>query len=426
MIQDYLWQIITLGGLLCLSAFFSGSETALFSLSKADLSAIRKSPGRANHALLKLARHPSEFLHTVLLCNMLVNILFYSLAAGISLEIGRRYAPGWAAVFSLSALMLVIILGEVTPKSLAVLAPRAVLWPAAIPMLWLHLLLAPVRRIMKRITGFVSHFTRHESTPESNLEELKLILQASASSGELNPVESALVGEIIDLSVVKIKEFMTPRVDLVMIEEKSSIRKLLTLFRETKRAKIPVFRKHRDDIIGVVDAREVFLEREEGTIRPYIHPPIFITEYQRANNTLRYLQAQPIDLAIVTDEYGGTAGIITLSDILAEVFGEPPGTDQVEPMIQSLEPGTFILAGNLSLRDWKSLLQFPGNLPAVDTVSGLVTSVLGYLPKTGDSIRLGRIRMTVRDTIRHRVKSILLEIIPPEDNAKNQDRGGTA
>jgi putative hemolysin len=419
-LQGHAWQFGAMLGLLALSGFFSGSETALFSLTKIDLHALRRRRNPVARAITALAAEPAEFLHTVLFCNMLVNISFFSLAAGLTSDFAAAgHGHQATLLLSLGALLTVIVLGEVTPKSLAVLVPQGWLRLSAVPMAALHRLLWPVRRGLGRATRSLTRLARvQEPSPEDALEELKLVLEASAEEGELTRAESAIVSEIIDLSVMKVKEFMTPRVDLVMAEARIGAAEFLALARRTGHTKIPVFRRVRDEIIGVADARDVYLAGAAGPLRPHIQPAVYVTVYQRASDTLAFLQSRRTDLAVAVDEYGGTAGIVTLSDVMTEVFGEAAGqAGRGLPPIRTLGPHEYLLAGTLSLRDWRSFLRVPQELPAVDTLGGLVAFLLGRVPRPGDTVRLGRFAMTVEEVRHRRVHAVRLRVLTPEEAA---------
>lgn len=407
-------QLVGMALLLALSGFFSGSETALFALRPEDRRQLRLSSGLRYTAVLRLCAQPSEFLATVLFSNMLVNISFYSLASGLSSTLGREFGHEWQVLFSLGALLLVIIFGEVTPKALAVLAPQAYILAASVPMYTLHRCLTPMRVVMRRVTGLLRHVTRHAPAPaERNFEELKLMLEVAADDGELTRLESALISEVIDLTEVKVKECMTPRVDLIMVEEAEGRDAVLALARETGKTKIPVYRGVRDDLVGVIDVRDLYLDRQPGALARSLQEPVYVSVYQRVSQTLRFLQRQRTDLAFVVDEYGGTAGIVTLSDVLEEVFGR--GDDAaVFPSVQSLGEEAFLLAGDVSLREWRQLLGFTDTLPTVDTVGGLVSGLLGRVPQVGDAIYLGRIEMRVEAVSHRRVLQVRLCIRPDE------------
>jgi len=415
------WQLLLMLGLLGLSGFFSGSETALFSLTKADLRFFRRAAGPVGRAALALAGAPSEFLATVLFCNMLVNILFFTLAAGLAGRAAAAGAPATAVGLSLAALVAVIVFGEVLPKSLAVLAPRTYIRFTAAPMYVIHRSLAPVRASLGRMTALLRRLSRQEARA-GDLEELKLVLAAAAEEGEMTRGASAIVSEVLDLAERKVKEFMTPRVDMVMAEEGASVPDVLALARGTGRTKIVVFRQVRDEIVGVVDARDLYLDAAHGSIRGAVQHPAYVSEYQRATDTLRFLQSRRTDLAIAVDEYGGTAGIVTLADVLEEVFGEPgdePGDES--PAVQKLGADRFAIAGDVSLRDWRSLLEGQGKLPPVDTMAGLVACLLGRVPRLGDTVQVGRVSIRVTRMSGRRVREVELLV---EDDSGGETRNG--
>ena len=413
---EHLHQFLILAVLLGFSAFFSGSETAYFSLTNVDLRRFRRRPGTVARAVTVLSREPSAFLATVLFCNMLVNVLFFSISSMLAVELGREGSPTLGVGFSAAALLLIIIAGEVAPKSLAVVAPSTYIRYAALPMFAFHRAVSPVRRALRRITDLVERLALPASAADdAGFEELKLSLQTSAEEGELSENESFLLREVIDLSDLRAREYMTPRVDMIVARERAPAEEILELGRRTGKTKIPVYRAHRDDIRGVVDARELFLKGATGSIRAFVRPLVFVSAYQRADDTLRTFQRTGARLAVVVDEYGGTAGIVTLSDVLEEIFGRGAIDEDglgAAPPVRELGENRFELSGGLALREIPHFLHHLEEYPPVDTVGGLVTGMLGRIPRPGDAVESGRLRLTVGRMRRRRVETVVLEILP--------------
>ncbi|MFH0909987.1 MAG: hemolysin family protein [Planctomycetota bacterium] len=418
-------RIAWMGLLLALSNFFSGSETAFFSLGAVELRRLRAGRGPLSRAVAALAREPAEFLSTVLFCNLLVNVFFYSLASNLASAVHGRYGAGAAFFFSLGALFLLITVGEVAPKSLGVLAPGAFFSVAAIPMLLLHEALAPVRPLLRGMTRRLRRFQRHRTDARGEkIGELKMLLDACAAAGELSESESDIVSAIVDLPDIRVKECMTPRVDLVMVKAGAEAGTVVSLARSTGRRRFPVFHRHGDEIVGVVDAREIFLAGGKGPLAPFLHRPVYVSAYQRLDDTLRILRREPLRQAIVLDEYGGTAGIVTLSDIFEEIFGAEAEAEGSP--VRALGADRYAVSGSLSLRDWRELLRFPGALPPVNTVSGLVTCLLGHFPQPGESIRLGRVEMTVKRVLGHRVAEVDIQVLTEEGAGEAAPARGAA
>ncbi|MHC4873474.1 MAG: hemolysin family protein [Planctomycetota bacterium] len=405
--------------LLLLSAFFSGSETALFSLSKVSLNKLMDANSLTSRSILRLNEERSEFLSTVLFCNMLVNIMFFSKSATFIADFGSAYGHTAMLLLSLCSLFLVIIFGEVTPKSLAVISPEKFLSFSAVPMHFLHKIVSPIRFVLRRIIKLIEILLSNNSDDkEEHRNELRMLLQTAADKGELSKIESLLIGELIDFSDIKVKEFMTHRVDIVVAEADKTAEEIIELAREKGISRIPLYAESRDNIKGVVNASELFLNKEKGSFDKYITPAHYVTEYQRADMTLKYFLKHKINLAIVLDEYGGTTGVVTYSDIMEEIFGEGAidedgfsGPHNVE----KVDENKYIVSGRLSLRDWKNLLDYSEELPSVDTVGGLVTSLLGKFPEKGDSIEIGWIKMTVRKVFKKQIVSLTLEITEEND-----------
>ncbi|MHC4884019.1 MAG: hemolysin family protein [Planctomycetota bacterium] len=413
-----------MGVLLGLSAFFSGSETALFSLSKVELRRFFAARGSIARAIAFCAREPSDFLSTVLFCNMLVNILFYSLSASLSIEMAKVMVGSgpWQhsalLLISLITLLLVIIFGEVTPKSLAVLAPASFLRFSALPMAALHWTFRPVRGLLQRVTRLITLICQRQEGHRQQVEELNLMLESLAAEGDLSRNDSSMVSEVIDFPQVRLREFMTPRVGMEMAPAESSCDELLGLGRKTGQKWIPLFEEYRDEVVGVADLRQLLLTGATGSVRAHLIPPAIFSEYCRADTALRRFQKQGLEVGLVVDEYGGTAGLVTLQQLLAQIFHDCQ-EEGAETAIERLGEGRFLLSGGLSVRELFDWLPRMEALPAAGTtVAGLVSALLGHVPELGESVTAGRIRFTVREVVRHHAASVELELLPEDEDGE--------
>ncbi len=343
---------------------------------------------------------------------MLVNIMFFSVSASFISAVGEFYGHFVMLSFSLIALFLVIIFGEVAPKSIAIISPKKFLKLTAIPLFVIHKLVFPIRYGLRKITILIELIlNKKKSITKAQVDELRMILQASSEDGALSEIEASLIGELIDFSDTKVREFMTPRVDLTMAESCTSAEEILKIAKKYDKSKIPIYRETRDNIIGYVNAYELFFNNACGYIEKYLKPIVFISEYQHADNVLKLFLERKINIAIVVDEYGGTAGTITYTDLVEEIFGEGTFDDKLaEPPIKNISNNEFIISGRLGIREWKNLFGFKGELPTVNTVGGLMTSLLGDIPKIGDTVILGWVKMSVMNVNRRQIISLKLEI----------------
>lgn len=411
--QANLQQILVMGVLLVLSSLFSGTETALFSLRTGDLNACRRRNSAVDQAILALHGQLSEFLMTVLFCNMIVNILFFASSTVLATDLINKLGPAAGVAFGLICLLLVITFGEVTPKSMATFARLQFASIMAIPMYTAHRGLWPVRAILGSVVRWFENVANvREPAPTVKAEELSLLLDMSREEGVISSREQEFINAVIGLPRVRIGEIMTPRVDVVALTIASPTEEALALARRCGRSKIPVRDPERDELIGWVDAREIFSASEPAPLRAYLRPGITLSEFDHADQALDRLLEARERLAIVVDERGATAGILTLSDILSEIVGELG--DEHEPPeepIRAQGTDTYLLDGNVAVREWREAFGIAGELPSVATVAGLVTALLGRMARVGDTVRLGNIEMKVAAVRRRRITEIQLTLL---------------
>lgn len=412
LIFDHYHQFFLMAVLLCFSGLFSGCETAFFSLRTQGLNQIRRAGGPVSGAILFLHSRLTEFLLTVLFCNLTVNILFFATSTVIATKIMKTYGTGPSVLFALGCLITIITVGEVVPKMIAAQARVFFCRLMALPMLVMHKLLTPVRgllggflRLAERAAGFAP------ASPALKAEELRMLIEISREEGVLSSSEHELISEVMELPEIRVKEIMTPRVDLVTLNTGADAAELFELVRASGHPKIPVRDPQQDELVGWLDAREVFAAGGQGPITPFLRPSLFVSELDRADQVLRQFRARKVNFAIVVDERGATAGIVTLADVLAELFGELEEEDGLpgEP-IREVGENAYLLAGGVSVREWRHAFGVARELPKTATVGGLVMALLGRAPQKGDRVYLGNIRMEVTAVRKRRITEILLTL----------------
>lgn len=413
--------LILMAVLLGLSGFFSGSETALFSLRREHL---RGLSARRARWIRHLLHDPRSLLITILFGNLIVNILFYSASVMLILELGRRVSPVAATAAGIAAPILVIVFGEVAPKALGTHTPLVLAELAAPVLTVLRAAIWPVRVVLGLFTEGVLRLLMPPRPPQPVVtpEELKQLLSASERLGTLRPHEGRMLRELVDLGHLRCREVMIPRVDVVMCRADASPAEFLNLVRATGRRRLPIYEGSKDRVIGVADARRVLLV-EPQTLRECVEPVAFVPEMKSVESLLRQFRETHRTLAIVVDEHGGTAGLVTLEDILEELVGEtarePAEEGPCPPLpaqtVEALDEHTFRVGAQLSVRDWNDHPAFSvdlGRLPGVDTIGGFVTALLGHLPREGDTVTYRNLRFTVGRVARRRIEYLTVEVRP--------------
>jgi CBS domain containing-hemolysin-like protein len=401
--------------LLCFSAFFSATETAFFSLTREEVNRFGKSnskPERLVHALLKT---PKNLLTTILLGNMLANIGFYCASYGIAQKIaidspyGGIWVAGTVCVFSL---LTIIIMGEVIPKNIAVKIPDQYSRWAAMPIYLFDKLFFPFRVILTSIINSISRVFDKGGGDEKcvTIDELKMLVEFSEKQGIVDQEERSMIHGILDFKRAQIKEIMLPRVDMNLYDIADPVQGLIELARETKETKFPIYEETPDNIIGMVHAKDIFLN-PKAQLRDILKPVQFVPEPKSIEGLLRQFRREGSQLAIVVDEHGGTAGLITLEDIIEEIVGEIQDEhEKPRETINKIDENKYLISGNLSLRDWSDTFGVEIEPMGVDTIGGLVITLLEHIPQKGDSVKYEDFVFTVEGVRKRRITSILQEM----------------
>jgi CBS domain containing-hemolysin-like protein len=418
-IADNLSEFFLLLGLLCLSAFFSGSETALFSLSPQRLRSFREKGGRPQRLIASLLDTPHILLATVLFCNMLVNVLFFAVASGVVFYVDEAVGHGAALFAGIFFLLLLIIGGEVTPKAVAERKSLAISRYAAFPLYLLQKVLFPVHFLLGFLLRRLSYFFEARAAgPFVTDEELKMLVDLSQTQGVIAPGEGEMMQEVLDLDEVKVRDIMVPRVDVALYNASGGVEGLIELARKTKHTKLPIYDRTIDEIMGIVYVKEVMLSPGK-MLKDFIRKVSFVPETKSAESLLRDFRHGKTSIAVVVNEYGGLEGIITLEDILEEIVGEIEDEYDAarkipQPVIRR-GPHRYELSANIGIREWQEIFGIELVQPAVATLGGFVISLLGRLPRVGDVVGYGNLTFTVLEVRRRRIARLLLEVAPRDD-----------
>ncbi|WP_419190231.1 hemolysin family protein [Saltatorellus ferox] len=393
-----------------LSGTFSSSETALFKLGEGDLA-------RAPKRVKRLLEDPRALLVSILLANLVVNLLFFAIAPRAftqlqgQLGIGEPLAAqGGASLFGgLLALITLLLTGEIVPKALALRMPLGIARVTATPIGWTIRFLRPVRYVV----GFVLELSHrvlgeNERTEQGvTPEALADVLERSRTAGVLGANEADLLGEIVELEHLRVREAMTPRVDLVIFDleaedQDGERRRVLDESRRERVTWMIAVRGSADNIAGGIQVRDLLVKPDRSP-ESLVMPVKFVPEVARLVSLLSSFHIDRVTEAVVVDEWGGTAGVVTLEAVFEELVGDirvedEEAIDEVVP----LGEGRYRVSGGLSVRDWNETLGvaiFPG---AFETVGGFVTAALGRLPKAGDTVELGGGLVAEIDQVRGR------------------------
>ena len=419
-----LWVALVV--LVALSAFFSASETAFSSLNQIRLKS-RAEDGDASAArVLAMAEKYDKLLSTILIGNNIVNIA----AASIGTIIFTKMlgAERGATVSTMVLTVVVLIFGEVTPKSLAKEMPETVATAVAPVLSLLMLVFTPLTWLFSQWKRFLGHFVH--STEEDTITEGELMTMVSEAEndGELTDRESELIRSAIEFDDVEVEEILTPRVDVIAVEDDLPLEEVAQTFAESGYSRLPVYHDTIDNIIGVVHEKDFYMARlkKETKLEDLVKPTLYTTGSTQISQLLRTLREQHHHMAVVVDEYGGTEGIITLEDILEELVGEIwDEHDEATEDFRQQSDGSWLVSGSASVDDLYETLDLPEDEDIdSNTVNGLVQEKTHHLPKVGDHFQLNDYEGVVTRTARRRVTEVrFTHTAPaPQDDEKDKDK----
>ncbi len=408
-----LW--VTLVILVAFSAFFSASETAFSSLNQIRLKSRADDGDRTAARVLAMSEQYDKLLSTILIGNNIVNIA----AASIGTIIFTKMlgAERGATVSTMVLTIVVLIFGEVTPKSLAKEMPETIATAVAPVLSLLMLVLTPLTWLFTQWKRLLSHFVHSSESDTITEGELMTMVSEAENDGELTDRESELIRSAIEFDDVEVEEILTPRVDVVAVADDISLEELAQTFAESGYSRLPVYHGTIDNIIGVVHEKDFYIARlkKATKIDDLVAPTLYTTGSTQISQLLRTLREQHHHMAVVVDEYGGTEGIITLEDILEELVGEIwDEHDEVTEDFRKQSDGSWLVSGSASVDDLFETLDLPEDEDIdSNTVNGLVQEKTCHLPKVGDHFSLGEYDGVVTRTARRRVTEVRLTPTDP-------------
>ena len=408
-----LWVALVI--LVGFSAFFSASETAFSSLNQIRLKSRAEDGDSSAARVLAMAEQYDKLLSTILIGNNIVNIA----AASIGTIIFTKMlgAERGATVSTMVLTIVVLIFGEVTPKSLAKEMPETIATAVAPVLSLLMLVLTPLTWLFSQWKRLLSHFVHSSESDTITEGELMTMVSEAENDGELTDRESELIRSAIEFDDVEVEEILTPRVDVVAVADDISLEELAQTFAESGYSRLPVYHGTIDNIIGVVHEKDFYIARlkKATKIEDLVAPTLYTTGSTQISQLLRTLREQHHHMAVVVDEYGGTEGIITLEDILEELVGEIwDEHDEVTEDFRKQSDGSWLVSGSASVDDLFETLDLPEDEDIdSNTVNGLVQEKTCHLPKVGDHFSLGEYDGVVTRTARRRVTEVRLTPADP-------------
>ena len=411
-------SIILLVVVICMvvmSGYFSATETAFTSLNRIRLKSRADNGDKKAEKTLALAEDYDKLLSTILIGNNIVNNVAATLSTLLFIAlVGKENGP---AVSTIVLTVVVLIFGEISPKSLAKESPEAFAMFSAPLLRMLMLVLTPLNFIFglwKKLLTKLFHKEQDEGITD---EELVTMVEEAEDQGGLDREESQLIRSAIRFDDLEAGDILTPRVDVVAVEDTSTLNEIAAVFASEGYSRLPVYHESVDDIVGVLHQKDLFSARYHGRdeLKPLVRPVLHITASTKIDDLMRQFQRTKTQMAVVVDEYGGTEGILTMEDIVEELVGEIwDEHDEVVEQFRKQADGSYLIACSADLDDMYDLFQVTGECDAA-TVSGWVLEELGRVPEVGDRFTWENLDVTVTRAEHHRVLEIRVEILPGDE-----------
>ena len=419
---------MTLIGILAIlvfcSSFFSATETAYSSINKIKLKNMASAGSRKAQKALELADGYDRLLSTILVGNNVVNILASSLATVLFVQ---NLGFGDAGVSLSTAVMTIVILifGEISPKSIAKETPEKFAMAVAGVIGCIQTLLTPINFLFSLWKKLLSMMFKVENDDSMTQEELLTIVEEAQNEGDLEAHESDLICAAIEFNDLDVKDILTPRVDVIAVDVTDSLDEIELMFRNNNFSRLPVYENSIDNIVGVIHEKDFYnlYYNHMGTFKSITQTLLYTSPHVKISSLLKQLQSSKTHMAVVLDEYGGTAGIITLEDILEELVGEIYDEhDQVKEYYKELDPNTYLIECDMDLDD---MFEFFGLEDEEDydfiTVSGWVIHELERIPKVGESFTYKNLVVTVTQTDARKVIEVKVSVIPQDQSEEDDD-----
>ena len=411
------------------SAYFSATETAFTSLNRIRLKSKADAGDRRAARALALVDKYDNLLSTILVGNNIVNLTASSLST-LFFTVGLKLQNG-AVIATAVITVVVLIFGEVSPKSMAKEAPEQFAMFSAPIIGALMVILTPVNWFFAGLKRLLSRIMRGGDKEGITEEELVTMVDQAESEGGLDQHESKLIRAAIEFHDLEVEEILTPRVDMVAVEDTDTMEQIARAFAESGYSRLPVYHEDIDDIIGVIHEKDFHAARYRGLtdVKSFLGPVLYTTGNTKISELLRILQDEKAHMVIVVDEYGGTEGLVTLEDIVEELVGEIwDEHDEVIEEFKKQADGSYLISCSADLTDLFDLFKIKGECDA-NTISGWVMEQIGRIPEEGDHFTAEGLDVTVTKVDHRRVLEIrVVELQPqaPEEPAgREKEKGRT-
>ena len=416
-------QILIVIGLLALSAFFSSSETAMMAVNKIRVRNLADAGLSSAQTLMKVLDNQPKMLSAILIGNNIVNISASSLA---TILVTRAFGDMYVGVGTGILTLLVLIFGEITPKTSATLYSETMALRFAKPIYMIMQVLTPVIFIVDKLSQGVLrllHVDPNKKQDAITEDELRTIVEVSHEEGVIESDEKKMIYNVFDFGDSVAKDIMVPRIDMTFIDVNATFSEVIEVFREVKYTRYPVYEETTDNVIGIINIKDLLLteNQKKFCIRDYLREPLYTYEFKKTAELMVELRKTQNNIAIVLDEYGATAGLITLEDMLEEIVGEirDEYDEDEEDLIRRIGPREYVVEAAMKLDDLNDQLGLDLESEDYDSIGGFIIGLLDQLPEEGEEVTHKTLRFVVDKVDRNRIDKIHLYIQEEETESES-------
>lgn len=417
-------QILIVIGLLALSAFFSSSETAMITVNKIRVRNLAEAGLSSAVVLSKILDNQPKMLSAILIGNNIVNLSASSLMTVI---VTRAFGDKYVGIATGVLTLLVLLFGEITPKTTATLYAESIALRFAKPIYAIMQVLTPVIFIVNQMSMVVLkilHIDPNKKQDAITEDELRTIVEVSHEEGVIESDEKKMIYNVFDFGDSVAKDIMVPRIDMTFVDVNSTYEEVIEVFRQEKYTRYPVFEETTDNVIGIINIKDLLLAKsgQKFCLRDYLREPLYTYEFKKTTELMVELRKTQNNIAIVLDEYGATAGLITLEDMLEEIVGEirDEYDEDEEDLICKAGPDEYIVEASTKLDDLNDQLGLNLKSEDYDSIGGFVIGLLDHLPETGEEVTYENLRFVVEKMDRNRIDKIHIYLLSKE-NAKDEE-----
>jgi len=403
-------KIMILLILILLSGFFSGVETALFSLSRLRVKHLVRKGVKGARAVEKLKDQPQKLLITILVGNNLVNIAASALATSIIYHISQSYA---VSITTGIMTLIILVFGEITPKTLATKHSEQISLIVAKPLQFLQTVMSPVIFLFELLTDVLTNITGQKPKPLVTEDEIETFVTVAEQAGQIKDMEKRMIHRIFRLDDLEAKDIMTPRNQVVAVSADSLIKDIADTFHSEGYARLPVYKENLDHIKGfvhVIDVQKSLADKERQSVSGIMRPIPFVPESKKLDSLLKFFQRSKQHIAIVVNQFGTNVGLVTLEDVLEEIVGEIiDETEKIGPTIKRLSSRSYLVQGRADVDEINEKCGL--NLPEEKdpyTISSYILEKLGRIPKEGEVIRQPRFEIKIKSVEGNSINTVII------------------